>query len=72
MKPSALLITMNRYWGVANRLRDAAARAPRTIDVRVALAFAALRQLARTVAGDRPESPHVTIVANTAPEHEDE
>src|SRR5207248_2964943 len=35
MKPSALLVTMNRYWGVANRLRDAAARAPRTIDVRV-------------------------------------
>src|SRR5436190_6273159 len=35
MKPSALLITMNRYWGVANRLRDTAARAPRTIDVRV-------------------------------------
>ena len=35
MKPSALLVTMNRYWGIARRLRDAASGAPAGVDVRV-------------------------------------
>lgn len=35
MQPSALLVTMKRYWGVANRLRTAAAGAPGRVNVRV-------------------------------------
>ena len=35
MKPSALLVTMSRYWGVARRLRDIAAGAPPGVKVHV-------------------------------------